>query len=271
MTLPVLFSRSSARLGRCDSSKAPAMIRATSGWLLEDAGERPADVGVSRRKPEDAVGDLVHDRDACRRRSPPARRCAGSRPGRGRSPPARRCGSAAAGAACGFRAVAGRAAQTGRRRRCFSRRQSGIGTEGLLSCRRLGWQYCNCAILISQAHFHVGVTAPPARPRPSALRRVWVLGRTSPEVGVRGGKRCAPRCADCVDGFLNVLRRLGASGALRRVTNLTQRLQFCLQRFPLVHQVADLPHQRLVPVDDRLGGLAVVVEARAPTSRPRSP
>ena len=42
-----------------------------------------------------------------------------------------------------------------------------------------------------------------------------------------------------------------------------------LQLFPLVHQVADLPHQRLVAVDDRLRGGAIVVEARAPPSSVR--
>ena len=35
-----------------------------------------------------------------------------------------------------------------------------------------------------------------------------------------------------------------------------------LQLFPLVHQVADLPHERLMAVDDRLGRGAVVVETR---------
>ena len=34
-----------------------------------------------------------------------------------------------------------------------------------------------------------------------------------------------------------------------------------MQFFPLVHQVADLPHQRLVAVEDRLRGGPVVVEA----------
>ena len=34
-----------------------------------------------------------------------------------------------------------------------------------------------------------------------------------------------------------------------------------LERFPLAHEVADLPHQGLVPVDHRLGGVAVFVEA----------
>jgi len=33
-----------------------------------------------------------------------------------------------------------------------------------------------------------------------------------------------------------------------------------LQFFPLVHQVANLPHQRLVAVENRLGGGPVVVE-----------
>ena len=36
----------------------------------------------------------------------------------------------------------------------------------------------------------------------------------------------------------------------------------CLKRFPLVHQVPDLPHQGLMAVDDRLGRLVVLVEAR---------
>ena len=43
----------------------------------------------------------------------------------------------------------------------------------------------------------------------------------------------------------------GSSGEIRR------RLQF----FPAVHQMADFPHQPLVPVDDRLRGGAIVVEA----------
>ena len=34
-----------------------------------------------------------------------------------------------------------------------------------------------------------------------------------------------------------------------------------LERFPLGNQVADLPHQRLVPVDRGVGGGGVVVEA----------
>ena len=34
------------------------------------------------------------------------------------------------------------------------------------------------------------------------------------------------------------------------------------QHFPLVHQFADLPHQRLVSVDDSLSGGAILVEAR---------
>ena len=34
-----------------------------------------------------------------------------------------------------------------------------------------------------------------------------------------------------------------------------------LQRFPLVHQVADFPHERLMAADERLGALAFLVEA----------
>src|SRR5258706_12470370 len=34
-----------------------------------------------------------------------------------------------------------------------------------------------------------------------------------------------------------------------------------LQSFPLVHEVPNLPHQRLMTVDDRLSGYPVVVEA----------
>src|SRR5262249_27391127 len=42
-----------------------------------------------------------------------------------------------------------------------------------------------------------------------------------------------------------------------------QKLHFCLclQGLPFVHQVAHLPHQGLVAIDDRLGGLMVLVEA----------
>ena len=35
-----------------------------------------------------------------------------------------------------------------------------------------------------------------------------------------------------------------------------------MQQFPLMHQVADLPHQSLVTIDQRLGGRAIVVETR---------
>src|ERR671918_2848465 len=34
-----------------------------------------------------------------------------------------------------------------------------------------------------------------------------------------------------------------------------------LKRLPLVHQIADLPHEGLMAVDNRLGGRAIVVEA----------
>ena len=51
------------------------------------------------------------------------------------------------------------------------------------------------------------------------------------------------------------------------VTTLAGRLlssfEQLVQVFPLVHQVADLPHQGLVAIDDRLRGVAVVVEAGA--------
>ncbi len=33
-----------------------------------------------------------------------------------------------------------------------------------------------------------------------------------------------------------------------------------LQGFPLTHEVADFPHQRLMPVDHRLRGIRIVVE-----------
>ena len=35
-----------------------------------------------------------------------------------------------------------------------------------------------------------------------------------------------------------------------------------LKHFPLMHQIADLPHQRLMLVDDRLGPGAILIEAR---------
>jgi hypothetical protein len=35
-----------------------------------------------------------------------------------------------------------------------------------------------------------------------------------------------------------------------------------LKLFPLIHEIADLPHERLVAIDDWLGGRAVIIEAR---------
>ena len=59
----MFFSRSSARLGRCDSSNAPASDADDVGHVLEDLGEgRPMSVGA-RLQAQHAVGDLVHDRD----------------------------------------------------------------------------------------------------------------------------------------------------------------------------------------------------------------
>ena len=63
MTLPVLFSRSSARLGRCDSSNAPRHDPPDVGAILEHLRERPADIVGLRGESEDAIGHLVHDRN----------------------------------------------------------------------------------------------------------------------------------------------------------------------------------------------------------------
>ena len=40
------------------------------------------------------------------------------------------------------------------------------------------------------------------------------------------------------------------------------KLHFCLrlQSFPLVHEIADFPHQRLVSVGDRFSGLEILVK-----------
>ena len=57
--------------------------------------------------------------------------------------------------------------------------------------------------------------------------------------------------------------RMGQAGPEARSYLRRRIVGLChLHLFPLVHQVAHFPHERLVPVDQRTGGLAVFVEAR---------
>src|SRR5207245_1679289 len=63
--------------------------------------------------------------------------------------------------------------------------------------------------------------------------------------------------------LLTMCRKNRSSGAPveRGTTRLAGRGAAArLQLFPWMHQVADLPHQRLVAIDERLGGGAILVE-----------
>ena len=167
------------------------------GLALEHRAVRPANVGRPLPQPEDAVGDVVHHRD-------------GSVYGDGQNPVAEAPDHVAVELVGRGRAnVPGRSRSwllpslgdnrlgpSSCRRTSGGQRgalwQSRNGPEGVLSRRRLEWQYCNCAILISQAHFHVGVTD--ATGRESALtsarvgpRRYFSSGRWRAKRVPRGG------------------------------------------------------------------------------------
>ena len=66
-----------------------------------------------------------------------------------------------------------------------------------------------------------------------------------------------------VDYSLVRSTRMGQAGPEARLHLRRRIVGLCqLYLFPLVHQVAHFPHERLVPVDQRTGSLAVCVEAR---------
>ena len=72
---------------------------------------------------------------------------------------------------------------------------------------------------------------------------------------------CGLRAAGC--GMRDAGRGTRDAGCGMRDAGRGMRpdLVAALQRFPLRHQVPDLPHERLVSVDHRLGGFVVVVKA----------
>ena len=63
ITFPVLFSRSSARFGRCERSNRPRHDSADVWPIAQNRRKRGPDVGGFLGEPQDAVGDLVHHRD----------------------------------------------------------------------------------------------------------------------------------------------------------------------------------------------------------------
>src|SRR5215207_4144406 len=69
------------------------------------------------------------------------------------------------------------------------------------------------------------------------------------------------------NGSAKLSRTCGRAGGhlhatvCRLLDSLTRRgLEHLGQAFPLVHQLADLPHQRLVAINDRLSGVPLLVE-----------
>ena len=66
-----------------------------------------------------------------------------------------------------------------------------------------------------------------------------------------------------VDYSLVRSTRMGQAGPEARSHLRLRIVGLChLHLFPFVHQVAHFPHERLVPVDQRTGSLAVFVKAR---------